>query len=187
MADDLTYGTTASGVPSGSTIATDDVGDVHFQKVKIDVGGDGASSPVTDIATSAKQDTLLTELQAKADLDETQPISAAALPLPSSASTAANQQAAATGATIFNVTMTNADQEYSQALSANTRRFSLQCLTDFDVRFAFETGKVATPTAPYALVRAGMNYSAEQLNLASVTLYFASPDAGKVAEIICWT
>jgi len=49
-------------------------------------------------ATEAKQDTLitalgslLTELQAKADLTETQPVSAAALPLPTGASTEAKQ------------------------------------------------------------------------------------------------
>lgn len=114
-------------------------------------------------------------------------IDASSLPLPTSAATAANQQAAAMTAAIYNVTMTSADTEYSQALPANTRRFSLQCLTNFDVRFAFVTGKVATPTAPYALVRAGMNYFEEQLNLASATLYVASPDAAKVAEIIAWS
>jgi len=30
------------------TVATDDVGDVHFQKVKLDVGGDGVSVPFTN-------------------------------------------------------------------------------------------------------------------------------------------
>ena len=44
MADNLTTTTTVSTVPSGSVIATDDVAGVHFQKVKIDVGGDGASA-----------------------------------------------------------------------------------------------------------------------------------------------
>jgi hypothetical protein len=47
---------------------------------------------ITGFATSAKQDTLLTELQLKADLTETQPVSAASLPLPSGAATSANQQ-----------------------------------------------------------------------------------------------
>lgn len=42
-------------------------------------------------ATAAKQDLLLAELQLKADLTETQPVSVASLPLPSGASTAANQ------------------------------------------------------------------------------------------------
>ena len=31
---------------TGTNIATDDVGGVHYQKVKIDLGGDGASTPV---------------------------------------------------------------------------------------------------------------------------------------------
>lgn len=44
MADNLTtQSATPATVPSGSAIATDDVSGVHFQKVKIDVGGDGAS------------------------------------------------------------------------------------------------------------------------------------------------
>ena len=55
------------------------------------------------------------------------------------------------------------------------------------MRFAFATGKVATPTAPYALVRAGMNYYEEEVNLSSVTLYVASTTAGVIAEIIAWS
>jgi len=45
-----------------------------------------------DFATQTTLDALLTELQAKADLTETQPVSAASLPLPTGAATAANQQ-----------------------------------------------------------------------------------------------
>ena len=89
--------------------------------------------------------------------------------------------------TIYNLTLAVVDTEYSQALPANTRRFSLQCLTDYDMRFAFVAGKVAVPTAPYALVRAGMNYYEEGLNIESVTLYVGTDQAGTVAEIICWT
>lgn len=32
---------------TGANVATDDVAGVHFQKVKLDLGGDGASVPVT--------------------------------------------------------------------------------------------------------------------------------------------
>lgn len=46
MTDDLTYADAPSGVPSGSKIATDDVGGAHYQRIKMDLGGDGASSPV---------------------------------------------------------------------------------------------------------------------------------------------
>lgn len=37
---------------SGATIATDDVSGVQFQKVKLDGGGDGASSPITGDTTN---------------------------------------------------------------------------------------------------------------------------------------
>jgi hypothetical protein len=64
MADNviITKGANATP-PSGTEIATDDVGGVQFQRVKLDVGGDGVSTPVTDLATSAKQDTVIGELQ----------------------------------------------------------------------------------------------------------------------------
>lgn len=60
MSDNITVSdstTTASTVPNGTVIATDDVGGAQYQRVKLDVGGDGVSSPVTDLASGAKQDT----------------------------------------------------------------------------------------------------------------------------------
>ncbi len=44
MADNTTLQTTPATPPAGFVIATDDVAGVHFQKVKIDVGGDGVSA-----------------------------------------------------------------------------------------------------------------------------------------------
>ena len=44
MADNLTI------PPTGSVVATDDVSSVHFQKIKVDVGGDGATAPLIDAA-----------------------------------------------------------------------------------------------------------------------------------------
>jgi hypothetical protein len=68
MADNITTTTAADGdvtsIPTGTVIRTDDVGGVQYQVVKLDIGGDGASSPVTDLATSAKQDTANTALAA---------------------------------------------------------------------------------------------------------------------------
>ena len=92
----------------------------------------------------------------------------------------------ATTPVIYNLVVVAGDTEYSQALPTNTSRFSLQCLTDYDMRFAFVAGKVAVPTAPYALVRAGMNYYEDNIDISSVTLYVASATAGVIAEIICW-
>jgi len=65
MADNLTtQSATPATVPASSVIATDDVSGVHFQKVKIDVGGDGASVvlsnsnplPISDAAGSLTVD-----------------------------------------------------------------------------------------------------------------------------------
>jgi hypothetical protein len=68
MADNITTTTAADGdvtsIPTGTVIRTDDVGGVQYQVVKLDIGGDGVSSPVTDLATSAKQDTANTALAA---------------------------------------------------------------------------------------------------------------------------
>lgn len=50
-----------------------------------------ASVLPTGASTAAKQDLLLTELQLKADLTETQPVSVASLPLPTGAATSAKQ------------------------------------------------------------------------------------------------
>ncbi len=89
--------------------------------------------------------------------------------------------------TIYNVTMTDADKEYSQALPSNTKKFTLQCRDGTAFRLSFETGKVATPTEPYLTVRTNDVYYEEELNLTSRTIYVASASAAKVVEMICWT
>lgn len=86
----------------------------------------------------------------------------------------------------YNVTLTNADIEYSQALPANTKGFEFQCRTAYDVRYAFATGKVAGATAPYLTLKAGSEYYKENVKLASTTLYLASAQAGVVVEITAW-
>jgi len=90
-------------------------------------------------------------------------------------------------ATVYNVTLTNADTEYSQALPADTRAFEFQCRTAYDVRYAWVTGKVATPTAPYQTLKAGSVKYKENVNLATATLYLASAQAGVVIELEVWT
>jgi hypothetical protein len=93
----------------------------------------------------------------------------------------------ATTPVIYNVAMANADEEYSQALPANTKRFSIHLRDMTEFRFAYETGKVATPTEPYETIPAGSEKYEEQIEPASLTLYFASPAATKVAEIEAWS
>uniref|UniRef100_A0A6M3KG46 Tail protein n=1 Tax=viral metagenome TaxID=1070528 RepID=A0A6M3KG46_9ZZZZ len=88
--------------------------------------------------------------------------------------------------TIYNVTLTSADTEYSQALSANTKKFAVH-LRDYSAfRFAYVTGKVAAPTAPYETIPSGSEKVEELIQPAAITLYFASAAAGKIAEIEEW-
>jgi len=90
--------------------------------------------------------------------------------------------------TVYNVTLTSADTEYSQAMPANCRGFEFQAMTDVAIRYAFVTGKVATPTAPYITLKMGDYYYSPPLNQgeAPSTLYFASATAGTVMQILAW-
>ena len=93
---------------------------------------------------------------------------------------------------IYNVTMTLADTEYSQQLSIYTKKFMVHTRDETSFRLAYETGKVATPTAPYLTIPADARWHDEDLNTGVVpsewdgTLYFASDDAGKIIEIMEW-
>jgi hypothetical protein len=87
----------------------------------------------------------------------------------------------------YNVTLTSADTEYSQALPTGCRAVAFRCRSNAVVRFAWETAKVATPTAPYQTLRAGGDYWKENINAASLTLYLASATAGAIVEIEAWS
>ena len=84
--------------------------------------------------------------------------------------------------TLYNITITNADTEYSQALT-DVKSIMFQCRGNYDVRYAFVTGKVATPTAPYMTLKAGAAYSEEFLNVSSMTLYVACVTDDEVVEL----
>jgi hypothetical protein len=63
---------------------------------------------------------------------------------------------------ITNVTLTSADTEYSHKFAVAMKYFSAQCRTAFDCRYAFATGRVATPTAPYATIKSGQWYNSPE-------------------------
>lgn len=92
----------------------------------------------------------------------------------------------ATASYVYNTTMTSANTEYSQALPANTKKFTVKLRDGTSFRLAFVTGKVATPTEPYLTINDGFGYSEDNVNLTSITLYFASAVAAKTAEIVAW-
>jgi len=80
-------------------------------------------------------------------------------------------------------TLTVADTEYSVALPSSTRELRFKCRTLYDVRYAWEVDKVATPTDPYATVSAGMEYRSDEKDLTAKILYLASSQAGVVVEV----
>ena len=92
-----------------------------------------------------------------------------------------------TTATKYAVALTLVDTEYSQALPANTKKFRVHLRDYATFRLAYETGKVATPTDPYEIIPAGSEKYEDGLNLSALTIYLASPVAGKTAEIEAWS
>lgn len=92
-----------------------------------------------------------------------------------------------TANTEYNVTMTNVNTEYSQALPSNTRTLEFWAREPVAIRFSFTTGKVATPTAPYETLKSRAYYYKENLNLTDKTLYLACASGGNHVEIIAWT
>lgn len=91
--------------------------------------------------------------------------------------------------TVYNITLTNADTEYSQLLPSSAREIRFRCRDDsVDVRFAFETGKVASPTSPYLTLPAGCDYYSDKNDLTATIIYFsATSNASPVVELEVWT
>lgn len=77
--------------------------------------------------------------------------------------------------------------EYSQLLPDNCRHVAIKCRTSVDLRVAFATGKVATPTDPYFTIPAGGSWASPECITfgPGVTIYVAAASAVK-AEIVCW-
>ena len=104
-------------------------------------------------------------------------------------SVSTNSEIVSSTPTIYNIVMTLADTEYSQLLPDNTKRISanVQDGSSADnVRFAWETGKVATPTVPYLKFPQNVQVEESDLKLTTKTLYFASSIAGKTIQIQVW-
>lgn len=88
--------------------------------------------------------------------------------------------------TITNQTLTDADTEYEVTAIKGARRVSFKCRTAAAVRFAFVTGKVAGPTAPYETLPANSQWSDDYMGENSASLFLASSVAGVVVEVESW-
>lgn len=88
--------------------------------------------------------------------------------------------------TIFNVTLSTINTEFSQLLPENTRKWTMESRSNDDFRFAFVTGKVATPTEPYKTLKTGLTWFDDVLKLNSKTVFLASGVQNQVIEIVAW-
>lgn len=85
---------------------------------------------------------------------------------------------------IYNLTMTLANTEYSQALPSGTRAITIRCRGLYDVKFSYTASASGTT---YITIPSGMNYFEEQVNLSSKTIYAQCATAGQILEIIVYS
>ena len=87
--------------------------------------------------------------------------------------------------TVYNLALTTANTQYSQAFS-NAESITFQNRSESDIRYAWVTGKVATPNVPYMTLKSGYVFSKDNINIASGTMYFAHGVGGITVEIEVW-
>ena len=166
MADNITA-KDASGATV--TIRFDELsGSIYTQAIKLILGADGAEDLI---------------------LDSGQQAMAASLPVVLASDQTPIEVEGQECGTVseYNVTMTSADTEYSQALPSGTRKLTMRVRDGTAARYAWDTGKVATPTEPYQTLRANSDYTIDGISLSGKTIYFACASASKVMEIEAWT
>jgi len=129
------------------------------------------------VATSAKQDLLLTELQLKADLSETQPVSLASVPLPTGASTSALQTAG-------NASLSNIDTNTDNLdVALSTRLKPADTLTRVETVGTVTAITNALPTGTNTIGKVQVDGSAIiSGNRTSYWPNYGSPDAIEVVE-----
>ena len=85
---------------------------------------------------------------------------------------------------IANEVLTVADFEYSYLLPENTRKFSIKPRNPGNtIKLAYFPGNSGTT---YVTIPPG-GYWEDLVGLSALTLYFQSPDAGAVVEIVAWS
>jgi hypothetical protein len=93
----------------------------------------------------------------------------------------------AVNTTTVALTLANTEYYWDAPIGGLTvKKFTMKLRDLATWRLAFVTGKVAAPTDPYVTVPANAIYWEDGLNLTAYRIYFASPVATKVMEIIVW-
>ena len=89
--------------------------------------------------------------------------------------------------TLYAISMTSADTEYSQLLPPGTMKLEFRCRGAYGIRYAFITGKVAGSTDPFKTLKSGEVKSESDLNLTGVMLYVACSTVSQKLELEVWT
>lgn len=84
---------------------------------------------------------------------------------------------------VDNVTMTDADTEFSLRLPDGISALSVQCRTVCDIKLSFIEGQSGTK---FFTIKSGSVYFETIISSYTNTIYFQSPTAGNVFEIIYW-
>ncbi len=84
--------------------------------------------------------------------------------------------------TVYNTTLTVADTVYTLNIGPNTKKFTVQCRTNYDIKLAYTTG------GSYITVKKSGVYWEDNLNIISDTfnIYLSSSTAGVVVETVVW-
>jgi len=85
--------------------------------------------------------------------------------------------------TLYNATCTAANTEYNQLLPAGTRKFMVKARGGI-VKLCFTSGQSGTT---FIQIADGASYWEDLVLLTGRTVYFQSPTAGCIVEIIAWT
>lgn len=90
--------------------------------------------------------------------------------------------------TIKLVDITDADSEYSYTFEDDVQKLLFHMRDSTALRYAFEPGKVATPTDPYMTLAANKDFDEDDLDIPSgTTVYFAAAAGSKKVELLYWT
>jgi hypothetical protein len=93
------------------------------------------------------------------------------------------QVEAASTATIYNVVVATANNEVSQALSPSTKSFTIKVRGTSSLKLAFASGQSGTN---YVTISAGSAFTQDGLDFDG-TLYFQTPKAAQLVEILEWS
>src|SRR3989304_4656063 len=94
--------------------------------------------------------------------------------------------------TLIKTPLVTANKQYTATIPAKTRRFFFQCRPkstglQYNIRYAFQANKVATPTNPYTTLISGQIFDVDGFKLKSnATVYFATPGTNVIVEIAAW-